>query len=82
MHGDTFKYFYNKSAFYLNDRTPTSGIGAIRRMLTRKRWVNFGKLTQSRSDKDRTDSLRILEKRFTRGDFSEAEYKIMKAMLT
>jgi hypothetical protein len=82
MHSDTFKYLYNKSVFYLSDRTQTSGLSAMRRMLLRKRWSSFGKHAQSRKDKDRNDSLRILEKRFAKGDFSEAEYEIMKSMLT
>jgi hypothetical protein len=82
MHSEIFKHFYNKSVFYLSDRPQTSGLGAIRRMFLRKRWASLEKRAQSRADKDRADSLRVLEKRFTRGDFSEAEYEVMKSMLT
>ncbi len=82
MPGGTFKYFYNKSALYFSDLIQIAGIGAIRRMIMHKWRGKTGKHTQSRADKDRMDSVKILEKRFARGEISEAEYEIMKSVLS
>jgi len=81
MLGGTFKYLYNKSAFYISGLRQAAGIGAIRRMIMPKKRGMSGKHDQSRAGKDRTDSLRILEERFTRGDVIESEYEIMKSVL-
>ena len=82
MSGGTFQYLYNKSALYISGLPQAAGIGALRRMSMRIRWSSYRKHTQNRADRDRTDSLRILEKRFSREEVSEAEYETMKSVLT
>ena len=77
----TFKHLYKQSALYLSGLKQTIGIGAIRRMFRRKRWRRLGKHAQRRTDKDRTDSLIILENRLERKDITKVEYEIMKSVL-
>ena len=81
MAGGTFKYFYNKSTLYFSDLIQIAGIGAIRRMIMRKGWGRLGKHAQRRADKDRCDSLKILEDRLKRKDITKEEYEILKSVL-
>ncbi len=82
MSGSTFRYLYNKSIFYISGLTQAFGFGAIRRLITQKKWGRSEKDAQRRADKDRSDSLRILENRLARKDITKAEYEIMKSALT
>lgn len=82
MAGGTFQYFYNESVVFINGLTQIAGIGAMRRLIMSNKWCRSGKHDQSRADKDRTDSLIILEDRHERKDITKVEYEIMKSVLS
>ena len=82
MSGDTFRYLNNKIIAFISWLSQTADIASVRRMVESIRWVGAGKHAQSRADKDRNDSLKILEDRLEKKDITKEEFEIMKYMLT